>query len=166
MKGLAFWERDPLEILDKCPVEGRHVKTGKRFCFASCCQDIQFLYFLFLFFFMAGNQTFVPAPLVKSQIRKERRKWNTHSLGLPFKSSVYLFGREFEVIIQNYHSLWMSVEVNYLKLFVTLSCIQFCIFLLLFYVQREVSQDSTDMDATFTLPCMDERQMKILKRCK
>lgn len=48
--------------------------------------------------------------------KRERRKWNAYFLGLTFNSGAALFGREFEMIIQNYLSLWMAIEVNHLNL--------------------------------------------------
>lgn len=40
--------------------------------------------------------------------KRNRRKWNAHFVGLTFGSSAVLFGREFEMIIQNDFSLWMT----------------------------------------------------------
>lgn len=68
------------------------------------------------FSFVAGSWTFVLFTGSIVNIKQKRRKWNAHFLGLTLNSLADLFGREFEMMIQNDLSLWMSVEVNGLNL--------------------------------------------------
>lgn len=100
-KGLAVWERDLLEVLNKRPYRRKPCEERRKVVFSELWSSRWpgASFSISFFSFVAGSWTFVLFTGSIVNIKQKRRKWNAHFLGLTLNSLADLFGRKFEMMI-------------------------------------------------------------------